>query len=341
MAWWSLKQKDKKRMKKRKLGKTGFEVSEISLGTWQVGGKWGAEFSEKNAETILNAAMDAGINFIDTADVYGEGLSEKMVGKVVRERSEWIHVATKCGRRLVPHNNESYTPHALRGFVEDSLKNSGLEVIDLIQLHCPPAEVYKRPEIFELFDRLKEEGKIRHMGVSVERVDEALQAITYENVATVQIIFNMFRHKPAEKFFREATRRDVGIIARVPLASGLLTGKFSRETTFGASDHRTFNRDGEMFDKGETFSGVDYETGLEAVERLKVLFPGRENLAPLALKWILMFPEISCVIPGASNVQQLESNLQAGDEDPLSPEQMNGVAEIYDRYIRDQVHHLW
>jgi len=328
-------------MRKRKLGKTALEISEIGLGTWQVGGKWGDEFNKKNAETILNAAIDAGINFIDTADVYGNGLSERMVGKVVRSRSERVYVATKCGRRLDPHTSESYTPEVLRKFVEMSLRNSGLEVLDLIQLHCPPEEVYGRPEIFGLFERLKEEGKIRFMGVSVEKVDEALQAIRYDNVTTVQIIFNMFRHKPAEKFFHEATKRDVGIIARVPLASGLLTGKFTRETTFGEADHRTFNRQGEAFDKGETFSGVDYDTGLEAVERLKVLFPGRENLAPLALKWVLMFPEVSCVIPGASNVRQLESNLKAEDEESLTPEQMNGVAEIYDRYIRDQVHHLW
>jgi len=328
-------------MKKRKLGKTGFEISEISLGTWQVGGKWGEEFSVKNADKILNEAIDAGINFIDTADVYGDGLSEKTVGKVVRSRSERVYVATKCGRRLNPHNNAAYTPKALRGFVEDSLKNSGLETLDLIQLHCPPGEVYGRPEIFELFDRLKEEGKIRSMGVSVEKVDEALQAIRYDNVTTVQIIFNMFRHKPAERFFPEAAKRDVGIIVRVPLASGLLTGTFTRETTFGESDHRTFNRQGEAFDKGETFSGVDYERGLEAVDELKKLFPGRENLAPVALKWVLMFPEVSCVIPGASHAGQLASNLQVQDEEALTPEQMKGVAAIYDRYIRDQVHHLW
>jgi len=328
-------------MHHRKLGKTGFEVSEISLGTWQVGGKWGQEFDRKNAEKILHEAIDAGINFIDTADVYGGGLSEKMVGQVVRSRSERVYVATKCGRRLSPHNNAAYTPQALRGFVEDSLRNSGLETLDLIQLHCPPGEVYRRPEIFELFDRLKEEGKIRFMGVSVEKVDEALQAIRHENVTTVQIIFNMFRHKPAEHFFSEAPKRDVGIIVRVPLASGLLTGKFSRATTFGEGDHRTFNRQGEAFDKGETFSGVDYERGLEALEEMKKLFPGRENLAPVALKWVLMFPEVSCVIPGASRPAQLHSNLKALDEKPLTREQMEGVTAIYDRYIREQVHHLW
>ncbi len=328
-------------MNYRILGKTGFKVSEISLGTWQVGGRWGDPFNESNAESILNAAMDAGINFIDTADVYGNGLSEKTVGRVVRQRSERIYVATKCGRRLSPHNNQVYTVEALRKFVEDSLINSGLDTLDLIQLHCPPPEVYGRPEIFGLFDRLKEEGKILHMGVSVEKVEEALQAIKFDNVTTVQIIFNMFRHKPASEFFPEAGKKDVGIIVRVPLASGLLTGLYSKETRFGRADHRYFNRNGAMFDKGETFSGVDYTTGLEAVEEIRKLFPGRENLAPIALKWVLMFGEVGCVIPGASSEKQLVSNLKAVDEMALTPEQMEGVARIYETRIRDLVHHLW
>ena len=219
-------------MNTRILGKTGFTISEIGLGTWQVGGRWGSHFDEKNAETILNKAIDEGINFIDTADVYGDGLSEKMTGKVVRSRSERVVVATKCGRRLSPHNNEAYTPEALRQFVEDSLSNTGMEALDLIQLHCPPPEVYDRPEIFGLFETLKEEGKILHMGVSVEKVEEALKAITYPNVTTVQIIFNMFRHKPAMQFFDEAKEKEVGIIVRVPLASGMLTGLYTRDTTF-------------------------------------------------------------------------------------------------------------
>ena len=288
-------------MKHRRLGKTGFEVSEVSLGTWQVGGRWGESFNEGNAKAILNRAIDEGINFIDTADVYGDGLSEKIVGEVVRSRSERIYVATKCGRRLRPHNNQTYTPEALRKFVEDSLLNSGLETLDLIQLHCPPAEALKRDEIFELFDRLKEEGKILNLGVSVETVEEAMLAIRYDNVTTIQIIFNMFRHKPSEAFFQEASRRDVGIIVRVPLASGMLTGLYNRETQFGRSDHRYFNRHGAMFDKGETFSGVDYNTGLDAVDEIRKLFPGWENLAPLALKWVLLFPEVIGVMPGASN----------------------------------------
>jgi len=328
-------------MKYRTLGKTGFKISEISLGTWQVGGRWGETFNEGNAESILNKAMDEGINFIDTADVYGDGLSEKMVGQVVRKRSERIYVATKCGRRLNPHNNESYTPEALRSFVEDSLSNSGLETLDLIQLHCPPSEVYERDEIFGLFEILKKEGKIQHMGVSVELVEDAIKALSYDTVSTVQIIFNMFRYKPSEEFFQLAHDNEVGIIVRVPLASGLLTGQYSRETKFEKSDHRFFNRQGAMFDKGETFSGVDYESGLEAVEEIRKLFPGRENLAPLALRWILMFDEVSCVIPGASRETQLSSNLMSLDETPFTPEQMEGIRNIYDKYIRTQVHHLW
>jgi len=328
-------------MNYRTLGKTGFQISELSLGTWQVGGRWGQTFNEENAKSILNRAIDKGINFIDTADVYGNGLSEKMVGEVVRSRSDRIYVATKCGRRLNPHNNTSYTPEALRNFVEDSLRNSGLETLDLIQLHCPPSEVYERDEIFELFDSLKKEGKILNMGVSVELVEDAIKALAYENMTTVQIIFNMFRHKPAEDFFQLAREKEVGIIVRVPLASGLLTGMYSRETRFQRSDHRFFNRHGAMFDKGETFSGVDYETGLDAVEEIRKLFPGRENLAPLALKWVLMFDQVSCVIPGASREEQLDSNLSVLEESPFTPEQMDGIAGIYNTHIKDQVHHLW
>jgi aryl-alcohol dehydrogenase-like predicted oxidoreductase len=328
-------------MKHRRLGKTGIEISEVSLGTWQVGGRWGEPFNEGSAIAILNKAMDEGINFIDTADVYGDGLSEKMVGQVVRSRSERIYVATKCGRRLSPHNNQSYTPKALRQFVEESLANSGLETLDLIQLHCPPTEVYQRDEIFGLFERLKEEGKIQNLGVSVEKVEEAMMAIRYDNVTTIQIIFNMFRHKPSERFFREAAKRDVGIIVRVPLASGMLTGLYTRDTKFGRTDHRYFNRNGAMFDKGETFSGVDYATGLDAVEEIRKLFPERENLAPLALKWVLMFPEVSCVIPGASSENQLVSNLNAAALDAFSAEQMAGISKIYNDFVREQVHPQW
>jgi aryl-alcohol dehydrogenase-like predicted oxidoreductase len=295
-------------MKYRILGKTGFKISEISLGTWQVGGKWGDEFSHDNADEILNYAVDSGINFIDTADVYGEGESEKAAGRLVRSRTERIYVATKCGRRLNPHENRYYQPEILRQYIEDSLKNMGVETIDLIQLHCPPPEVYSRPEIFELFERLKDEGKILNLGVSVENVEESLKAIEYPNVTTIQIIFNIFRQRPSEHFFREAKHRNTGIIVRVPLASGLLTGKFDRHTKFSRGDHRFFNRNGELFDKGETFSGIDYETGLQAVDELKQIFPEYSNLAPVALKWILMFDEVSCIIPGASRKEHVESN---------------------------------
>ncbi len=320
-------------MKKRILGKTGFEISETGLGTWQVGGKWGDAFSHENADNILNTAVDNGINFIDTADVYGSGESEKAVGRLVRSRKERIYVATKCGRKLSPHTDESYQPQVLRKFVEDSLKNMGLETIDLIQLHCPPTETFYRPEIFELFDTLKKEGKILNLGVSVEKVDEALKAIEYDNVTTVQIIFNMFRQRPAEKFFPEAAKRNIGIIARVPLASGLLTGKLSPSSKFNKDDHRTFNRNGEAFDKGETFSGVDYMKGLNAVEEIKKLFPEQTNLAAIALKWILMFPEVSCVIPGASRPDQVLSNLRASELPGLPEDKMEKIKKIYEEYI--------
>ncbi|MBO3272847.1 aldo/keto reductase [Hymenobacter defluvii] len=328
-------------MQHRTLGKTGFSISEISLGTWQVGGRWGEPFSHENADAILNAAVDGGINFIDTADVYGDGESEKAVGRLVRNRQERIYVATKCGRQLQPHTNEAYQTKALRQFVENSLRNMQLEALDLIQLHCPPTDVYYRPEIFELFDRLKEEGKILNMGVSVERVEEGLKALSFPNVTTIQLIFNMFRQRPTELLFTEAKRHDVGLIVRVPLASGLLTGKFTPQTTFAPDDHRQFNRHGEAFDKGETFSGVDYETGLAAVEELKKLFPDQPNLAPIALRWVLMFDEVSCVIPGASKSEQLTSNLQAADLPALTDDQMQAVRAVYDQKIRPQVHQVW
>lgn len=320
-------------MNKRILGKTGFEISEISLGTWQVGGKWGSAFSHSNADTILNTAVENGVNFIDTADVYSDGNSEKALGRIVRSRQERIYVATKCGRKLNPHTDASYQAKALRKFVEDSLKNMGLETIDLIQLHCPPTETYDRPEIFELFKTLKQEGKILQLGVSVEKIDEALKAIAYENVTTVQIIFNMLRQRPAEHFFAAAAAKNVGIIVRVPLASGLLSGKFTATTVFGKEDHRTFNRNGEAFDKGETFSGVDYAKGLQAVEEIKQLFPQNENLATIALKWILMFEQVSCVIPGASNPDQILSNIAATDLPNLTINQMEGIKKIYDELI--------
>jgi aryl-alcohol dehydrogenase-like predicted oxidoreductase len=328
-------------MEFRTLGKTGFNISAISLGTWQVGGKWGDNFSDANADEILNKAIDSGVNFIDTADVYSDGGSEKAVGRLIKNRKEKIYVATKCGRQIQPHANAGYNADVLRKFVENSLTNMGLETIDLIQLHCPPTEVYYRPEIFELFDQLKKEGKIQNLGVSVEKVEEALKAIEYDNVTTVQIIFNMFRQRPSQLFFSEAKKKNVGIIVRVPLASGLLTGKFSESTNFTEGDHRQFNRNGEAFDKGETFSGIDYNTGIAAVEELKRIFSDQTNLAPIALKWILQFDAVSCIIPGASTNKQVDSNLSAFDMPDFTAAQLQAVQEVYEKFIKQSVHQLW
>lgn len=328
-------------MEYRRLGKTGLNISEISLGTWQVGGRWGEDFSHKNADEILNNAVDNGINFIDTADVYGDGESEKAVGRLIKSRSERVYVATKCGRQLNPHVSEAYQPKVVRKFVEASLKNMQLECIDLIQLHCPPTEVFYRPEIFAEFEKLKAEGKIGNLGVSVEKVEEALKAIEYDNVTTIQLIFNMFRQRPAELFFEQAYKKDIGVIVRVPLASGLLTGKFSAESTFAPGDHRQFNRNGEQFDKGETFSGIPYNKGIEAVSELKQIFPNEGDLSQAALKWILMHDVVSCVIPGASNVSQLTSNIDTSLRLPLTRTEMQEVTTIYNKYIKADVHQLW
>ena len=327
-------------MKYRTLGKTGFKVSEISLGTWQMGGKWGEKFNFDTAREILDKAVENGVNFIDTADVYNEGQSEKAIGKFLKKTKEKIYVTTKAGRRLVPHTTEGYNRENITRFIDDSLKNMDLEVIDLIQLHCPTTEVYYNPEVFGILDELVEKGKILNYGVSVEKVEEALKAIEYPNMATVQIIYNMFRHKPAEKFFSQAGNRNVGIIVRVPLASGMLTGKFKKDTVFSKGDHRFFNREGQVFDKGETFSGVPYEIGLEAVEELKKIFP-EDKLAEYALRWILMNDNVSCIIPGASRASQVEDNTKASNLSPLADDQMEGVKEIYQKYVKRYVYELW
>jgi aryl-alcohol dehydrogenase-like predicted oxidoreductase len=326
-------------MKQRTLGKTGFRISEISLGTWQLGGKWGSSFDEEEARRTVRAAIDGGINFIDTADVYSNGKSENMTARVVKEYDGRIYVATKCGRRLEPHVTEGYNDDNIRRFVDDSLKNMKVDTIDLIQLHCPPTEVYYHPEVFETLESLVREGKLLHYGVSVEKVEEALKAIEYPGVASIQIIFNMFRQRPSELFFKEAKRRNVGIIVRVPLASGLLAGKFTRDTTFEKGDHRFFNREGKFFDRGETFSGVDYDRGLAAVEELKKVFP--RDLALWALRWVLMFDEVSVVIPGASRRELAEANIRASDLPPLSEDQMKRVSKIYDEFIKPEVHQRW
>ena len=327
-------------LKYRILGKTGFKVSEVSLGTWQLGGKWGEKFSWNTAEAILNKAVESGVNFIDTADVYNDGLSEEAIGKFLKKVNKKIYVATKSGRKLMPHNTQGYNRKNITGFIEDSLKRLDIETIDLIQLHCPPTEVYFRPEVFEVLDDLKKDGKIQHYGVSVEKVEEALEAIQYPGLASVQIIYNMFRLKPADIFFEEASKNNVGIIVRVPLASGLLSGKFNKNTLFSEGDHRNFNRDGKFFDKGETFSGVPYEVGLKAVEELKKVFPP-EDLAKYSLRWILMDKNVSCVIPGASNIDQVISNSTASDLLPLSKVQMDAVKRVYENYIKEYVYHLW
>ncbi|MBK6936882.1 MAG: aldo/keto reductase [Chitinophagaceae bacterium] len=328
-------------MQKRILGKTGFEISPVSLGTWQVGGRWGSAFDKKNAHNILQTAVDSGVNFIDTADVYSDGESEGAVGRFIKTRSERIYVATKCGRQIQPHVNEGYTVAVLRKYVEDSLLRLQVDTIDLIQLHCPPTQVYYRPEIFALFDDLKKEGKIQFLGVSVEKVEEALKAIEYDNVATVQIIFNMFRQRPSDLFFKEAKGKNIGIIVRVPLASGLLSGRYSSATTFEAGDHRHFNRQGAAFDKGETFSGVDYETGLLAVNALKEVFPANSDLAVAALQWILRFEEVGTVIPGASRPEQVVANMSVLNAPSFEEPIMESVRAVYEKYIKPQVHQLW
>jgi aryl-alcohol dehydrogenase-like predicted oxidoreductase len=325
----------------RSLGETGMRVSEISLGTWALGGEWGT-VSDAEAYATLNRAVDLGVNLLDTADVYGDGRSEKLIGRLLKERrGEEIFVATKAGRRLDPHTAEGYNYENLSRFAERSLENLGVEAIDLLQLHCPPTEAYRQDETFEALDRLQEAGKLKNYGVSVERVEEARLALRYPGVKTVQIIFNIFRQKPSDEFFPLAEERSVGVLTRVPLASGLLSGKMTANREFAADDHRNFNREGQAFDRGETFSGVHFETGLRAAEELKELVPGGRTLAQLALRWILMHPAVSCAIPGAKRPAQVEDNVAADELLPLSDEDMDRIREIYDRHVRPEVHHLW
>ena len=327
-------------MQYRPLGRTGWQVSAISFGAWAIGGAWGATDDEASM-AALHRAIDLGVNFIDTADVYGDGHSERLVARLRRERSEPILVATKAGRRLSPHTADGYNRANLTAFVERSLRNLDTEALDLLQLHCPPTEVYGRPEVFGVLDDLVAAGKLRHYGVSVEKVDEALQAIEHPGVQSVQIIFNLFRQRPAEAFFAQAQARGVGILARVPLASGLLSGRMGAETTFAPDDHRHFNRHGEAFDVGETFSGVDYDTGLQAVAALQALVPAGQTLAQLALRWILMHPAVTCAIPGGRRPAQIAENMAAADQPPLSPHAMACAREVYDTWIRGAVHHRW
>ena len=328
-------------MNTRAFGRTGWKVSEIGFGAWGIGGsQWGGA-EESASMQALHAALDSGITFFDTADVYGDGRSERLIAQLRRERTEPFHVATKAGRRLNPHVSSGYTAENLRGFVDRSLKNLAVERLDLLQLHCPPTDVYYRPEVFAALDDLVDAGKIAFYGVSVERVEEALKAIEYPNVRSVQIIFNAFRLRPTELFFEQAVRRQVAVIARVPLASGMLSGRFTQLTEFPADDQRGFNREGAVFDRGETFSGVDYDTGLTAVERLKALVPPGATLAQFALRWILAFEAVTCVIPGARHAAQVIDNAQAADLPQPDAATMAAVQTIYDDAIRPLVHHRW
>ena len=327
-------------MNYRALGRTGWRISEISFGAWAIGGSWG-NVDDNESLATLHAALDRGVNFFDTADVYGDGRSERLLARLKKERREKFYVATKAGRRLPAQTTEGYSRKNLTAFVNRSLKNLHTETIDLLQLHCPPTGVYYQPEVFGILDDFVKAGKLRHYGVSVEKVEEALKAIEFPNVQSVQIIFNIFRQRPAELFFTEAQKRKVGILARVPLASGLLSGKMSHASRFAKDDHRNFNRRGEEFDRGETFSGVDFETGLKAVEQLKKRVPPGASLARFALRWILEFPAVTCAIPGAKHPAQITDNLAASDLPPLSKASLKGIGRLYDSAIKPLVHHYW
>ncbi len=326
-------------MELRRLGRTGLQVSEIGFGAWAIGGSWGAT-DDATSLAAMHAAVDAGVTFFDTADVYGDGRSERLVGQLLRERDERLAVATKFGRR-VPLDLSLYTYDNFRAWLERSRENLGVETVNLVQLHSLPWETYYTPSVFEACDRLVDEGLVRAYGVSVDKVEQALKAIEHPGVSTVQIIFNIFRQRPAGLFFEQARARDIGVIARVPLASGLLTGKLTRESTFAPDDHRTFNRHGEVFDQGETFAGVDFETGLDAVEALRPLVPGGATLAQLALRWILMFDAVSTVIPGAKTPEQARANAAAAGLAPLPGETIERIDALYGERIAPLVHQRW
>lgn len=328
-------------MPTRRLGRTDMSPSVISLGAWAIGGSWGAVDDEQSMRT-LHAAVDAGVNFIDTADVYGMGRSERLIARLVRERrQDRIWVATKAGRKLPAQTLAGYSRTNLTAWVEESLTNLDVDTIDLLQLHCPHPDVHDSVEVFGILDDLVAAGKIRYYGVSVETVDEARRAMVHPNVQSIQIIFNPFRIKPAEELFALAQVHEVGIIARVPLASGLLTGKLTAASTFANDDHRHFNRHGEEFDKGETFSGVPYEAGLAAVEALRPLVPPGVTLAQFALRWILMWDAVTCAIPGARTPEQARSNAKAADLPPLDALHMAAIRDVYDDFIREHVHLNW
>ena len=327
-------------MRYRPLGRTGWQVSEVSFGAWAIGGAWGPP-DDTASMAALHAALDRGVNFLDTADVYGDGRSERLIARLRRERRESFHVATKAGRRLAPHVAVGYTYDNLAAFVDRSRNNLEMDTLDLVQLHCPPTDVYYQPAVFDALERLRTEGRLAWYGVSVERVEEGLKALEYPGVQSVQIIFNVFRQRPADRFLAAAADRGVGVIARLPLSSGLLTGKLTRGSAFAADDHRSFNRHGEQFDRGETFSGIDYETGLALVDELQPLVPAGVTLAQWALRWILMFPQISCVIPGGRTPAQVVENAAASELPPISTEAMRAVDELYATRVRALVHQWW
>ena len=327
-------------MQHRALGRTGFNVSAIGFGAWAIGGTWGP-VDDAEAMKALHRALDLGITFFDTADVYGDGHSERLLARLKRERGPIFHIATKAGRRLSPHVAEGYTRDNLTAFVERSAQNLEVEALDLLQLHCPPTSVYYMPEVFGVLDDLKRAGKLKHYGVSVERVEEALKAIEYPEVQAVQIVFNLFRQRPAELFFAEAQRRKVGVLARLPLSSGLLSGKMTKGQHFSSDDHRAFNRSGAAFDRGETFSGFDFETGLEVVEELRALVPAGMSLSQFALRWIEMHDAVTCSIPGARRPDQVSENAASCELPPLASEVMRRVKEIYDARVKPAVHQLW
>lgn len=327
-------------MEYRELGRTGWKVSTISFGAWAIGGTWG-QVDDGESLAALHRALDRGVNFFDTADVYGDGRSERLLARLRHERREPFYVATKAGRRLSPHTADGYNRANLTAFVERSLRNLEVDALDIVQLHCPPTDVYYRPEVFGVLDDLVQAGKLKHYGVSVERVEEALKAIEYPGVQTVQIIFNVFRQRSRELFVAEAQRRRVGILARLPLSSGMLAGKMSRETRFQSDDHRAFNREGAAFDKGETFSGLPYDIGLAAVEALRPLTPEGVTMAQMALRWILAFPAVTCAIPGARRPAQVDENVAAADLAPLSDSTLAAIDAIYANQVRPHVHHAW
>ena len=327
-------------MQKRKFGKIGWDISEISLGCWAMGADWG-DVSEENAKNILKTSFENGVNFFDTADVYGDGRSEKFVGEFINSTSERIYVATKAGRRINPHEAQGYYDKDLmESYVDRSLKNLSVETIDLLQMHCPPTEVYSHDSTYEMLDYLVTKGKIQHYGFSVQTVEEAIACIQRPHTKSVQIIFNMLRLKPSEEFFQMAKDKNIAIIVRVPLASGLLTGKMNSNSSFPENDHRNYNIKGDAFDVGETFSGVDFTKALEVVEELKSIIPEGVSLSQLALKWILMHDAVSVVIPGAKNSNQVLSNISASSL-PNIDDLMKKIEDIYTAHLKDDIHPNW